>query len=232
MHYAAALSYDKTPEALLTAPIYLSFLKEHAKHTSYSHLFKELVKRANTDPITRDFLSYHHEYSTYLASDSRYNILAGEGPQKNDLLRINLKVFFTREHCRQFCGGCFLNSSLSITSRIMTKLMAWRNTEIRIFTDEMIHIAKGAITEVLLPVLTVAAVVESVASVLLYGIGLALKHISDTPLSWSDGLDSSLFTIRWTVNMLYHNLYNSKLPVSEYEARKFIGKGLKLIPEL
>lgn len=105
---------------------------------------------------------------------------------------------------------------LSITSRIMSKLMQWRNTEIRIFTDEMIHVAKAATTELLLPALTVAAVVESVAYLALFGVGMCVKHITDKPLEWSKAWASSLFTIRWTVNMLYHNLYSSKLPVEEY----------------
>ncbi len=93
---------------------------------------------------------------------------------------------------------------------------------------ELCSLQKKIVTELVLPLLTLSALVETAVYKLLCVCAKALKRLSERPSVWLDDhkivelKDSRFFTISWTVAMLYHNLVQKSLSVDEYEAEKFL----------
>lgn len=123
----------------------------------------------------------------------------------------------------------------SFSSNLMSQLITVRNTENQSDQRKIWHFAKVAVTEMALPVVTVAAAVETAVYSLLHFGAKALKPLTERPLEWItknnilERKESSAFTIWWSVNMLYHNLSQQSLPNNENEARDFLQTNLASI---
>lgn len=111
------------------------------------------------------------------------------------------------------------------SSIAMERLMNWRNpdaaakpTVLRSF----VNLTKRAVTELALPLLTVTAAVETVATkALVFGASLLKRPTENlTALNKSAG-----FTTLWTVSTIWHNIVNTALPADELDARRDLFKG-------
>ncbi len=114
---------------------------------------------------------------------------------------------------------------ISYASCWTSKLLTWRNGAKRSLGDQIKQGCKVIITEISLPLLTLAAIIETcVYSLLNFG-AKALSPMTKRPLQCLeqaeiiDRKESASFTIRWTISMLYYNLLKKDLPDSEFQAK-------------
>ena len=115
------------------------------------------------------------------------------------------------------------------SSKAMSELLEWRGlSESSGFN--WVHLGKVVATEVAMPVLFAAALVESVAYTVLTALSALLLPIDDRPFNFmAKALTSSAFTSMWTVTMLVDNLLNFSYPqiADEFEMRGFYSRILE-----
>ncbi|MCE5293712.1 MAG: hypothetical protein LLF94_03760 [Chlamydiales bacterium] len=117
-------------------------------------------------------------------------------------------------------GSGGISAVLSWSSKRMSQLMNWRNTESQAESPKVrniVAIAKKAITEVALPFITVSSIVESLATKLL---SLGARVIKRDATHLNAVRKSAMFTIFWSTVTLYHNVKEKVLEVDENAARE------------
>ena len=104
---------------------------------------------------------------------------------------------------------------LSWSSKRMSQLMNWRNTESQAQSSKVrtiVNIAKKAVTEVALPFITVSSIVESLATKLL---SLGARVIKRDATHLNAVHSSAVLTIFWSATTLYHNVKEKTLVADE-----------------
>ncbi|MBS0656550.1 MAG: hypothetical protein JSR46_12295 [Verrucomicrobia bacterium] len=178
--------------------------------------FVEKIKQSELEKIVSDT----HRYSPVLSSYTP----APPPLELPDFPALITKFFSLAKPAPDLNPGS-IRRAYSFSSLLVSLLMSWRGGGATSLEELIVHAGKVMVTELALPLLTLAAAVEAVTYKALSRAVHALRPITEQPMKWAKTLridereESSSFTISWTVWMLYHNLFKQRLPMTEDEAR-------------
>lgn len=135
-----------------------------------------------------------------------------------------LTGILTSRQGTELCSGS-IQKAYSFISQLVSMLMSWRSGEATSLGGQIVQAGKVVVTELALPFLTLAAGVETIVYKVLAIAVWALQPIPDEPMQLvkmpliRKREASSIFTISWTIWLLYHNVFKQQLPMNEDEAR-------------
>ena len=115
-----------------------------------------------------------------------------------NLLRNVIEASHGHTHC--------LTSSKSLSSNWTSKLLSWRN--------EDSNIVRKISTELTLPLLTLTSIIET-------AVYKVLSYLN-TKNNYKCLLHSAQFTVKWTAQMLKHNITSDLVCHTESRARAFL----------